>query len=100
MSLDTLLAHGLLPDAVVRVGIRRLLRQRLRGEDRGSEEAQRAHLEAYVAALRKAPIAVRAQDANDQHYEVPAAFYRLVLGRRLKYSCAGLDRAPRARPRR
>ncbi len=87
MSLDTLLAHGLLPDALVRAGIRRLLRRRLREEDRGSEQAQRAHLAAYVAALRRAPIAVHAQDANAQHYEVPAEFYRRVLGRRLKYSC-------------
>ena len=43
MSVDTLLARGLLPDAVVRAGIRRLLRQRLREEDRGSEAAQRAY---------------------------------------------------------
>lgn len=103
MSLDTLLAHGLLPDSVVRAGIRRLLRQRLREEDRGTEEAQQAHLEAHVAALRKAPIALHTRDANAQHYEVPAAFYRLVLGRRLKYSCAmwldgvrGLDAAEEA----
>jgi cyclopropane-fatty-acyl-phospholipid synthase len=88
MSLDALLAHGLLPDAVVRAGIRRLVRQRLREEDRGTEEAQRAHLEAYVAALRQAPIAVHTPAANAQHYEVPAAFFRIVLGRRLKYSCA------------
>ena len=88
MSMDALLARGLLPDAVVRAGIRRLLRRRLREEDRGSEEAQRAHLEAYVGALRKAPIAVHPQDAYAQHYEVPAAFHRAVLGRRLKYSCA------------
>lgn len=103
MSLDALLARGLLPDPLVRAGIRRLLRQRLRQEDLGSEEAQRAHLEAHVAALRQSPIAVHAQDANAQHYEVPAAFYRLVLGRRLKYSCAlwpsgvsGLDAAEEA----
>ena len=88
MSLDTFLALGLIPDVLVRAGIRRLLRQRLREEDRGSEAAQRDHLEAYVAALREAPIAVHARDANAQHYEVPAAFYRLVLGRRLKYSSA------------
>jgi cyclopropane-fatty-acyl-phospholipid synthase len=88
VSLDALLAHGLLPDAVIRAGIRRLLRQRLREEDRGTEEAQRARLEAHVAALRSSPVAVNARDANAQHYEVPAAFYRLVLGRRLKYSCA------------
>jgi cyclopropane-fatty-acyl-phospholipid synthase len=88
MSLDTFLALGLIPDVLARAGIRRLLRQRLREEDRGSEAALRDHLEAYVAALREAPIAVHARDANAQHYEVPAAFYRLVLGRRLKYSSA------------
>ncbi len=103
MTLDTLLARGLLPDALVRAGIRRLLRQRLREEDRGTEEAQRARLEAHVSALRGAPIALHARDANAQHYEVPADFYRLVLGRRLKYSCAlwpqgveGLDAAEEA----
>ncbi len=88
MSVDTLLARGLLPDILVRAGIRRLLRQRLREEDRGSEAAQRAHLEAYVEALCDGPIAVHTGDANAQHYEVPAEFYRLVLGRRLKYSSA------------
>ncbi len=88
MSVDTLLARGLLPDVVVRAGIRRLLRQRLREEDRGSEAAQRAHLAGYVKALRSAPIALHTGDANAQHYEVPAEFYRLVLGRRLKYSSA------------
>ena len=88
MSVDTLLARGLLPDVVVRAGIRRLLRRRLREEDRGSDAAQRAHLTGYVAALRRAPIALHTGDANAQHYEVPAEFYRLVLGRRLKYSSA------------
>jgi cyclopropane-fatty-acyl-phospholipid synthase len=84
--IDALLARGLLPDTVVRLGIRRLLRERLRGEDRGGGAAQRAHLEAYAASLRRAPIAVHTGAANAQHYEVPAEFYRLVLGRRLKYS--------------
>jgi cyclopropane-fatty-acyl-phospholipid synthase len=86
VSPDALLARGLLPDPVLRMGIRRLLRQRLREEDKGSDEAQRAHMDAHVAALRASPIAVRAQEANAQHYEVPAEFYRRVLGRRLKYS--------------
>ncbi|MET0556261.1 MAG: cyclopropane-fatty-acyl-phospholipid synthase family protein [Vicinamibacteria bacterium] len=86
MTIDTLLTRGLLPDTIVRFGIRRLLRERLREEDRGSTAAQRAHLESYVDALRAAPIAVHTDDANAQHYEVPADFYRLVLGARLKYS--------------
>jgi cyclopropane-fatty-acyl-phospholipid synthase len=88
MSVDALLARGLLPDVVVRAGIRRLLRDRLREEERDSETAQRAHLETYVETLRRSPIALHTGDANAQHYEVPAEFYRLVLGRRLKYSSA------------
>ena len=30
---------------------------------------------------------VHAQDANEQHYEVPAEFFQRVLGPHLKYSC-------------
>jgi cyclopropane-fatty-acyl-phospholipid synthase len=103
MSVDALLSRGLLPDALVRRGIRRLLKQRLREEDRGSDAAQRAHLEAYVASLRASPIAVETGRANAQHYEVPADFYRLVLGKHLKYSSGlwisdlhDLDRAEEA----
>ena len=88
MMVDSLLSRGLLPDALVRVGIRRLLQARLREEDRGDEGAQGAHLERHLESLRRSPIAVDTRDANAQHYEVPAAFYRLVLGRRLKYSSA------------
>jgi cyclopropane-fatty-acyl-phospholipid synthase len=37
------------------------------------------------------PIAINADDANAQHYEVPADFFRLVLGPRRKYSCCHYD---------
>jgi cyclopropane-fatty-acyl-phospholipid synthase len=33
------------------------------------------------------PIAVHVDDANAQHYEIPAEFFTLVLGPRRKYSC-------------
>jgi len=36
--------------------------------------------------LAEAPVAVRADAANAQHYEVPAEFFELCLGPRLKYS--------------
>jgi len=51
-------------------------------------EEQQARLSAWVEALRRSPVAIETRAANEQHYEVPAAFFRLVLGRRLKYSCA------------
>jgi len=81
-----LLERGLLPDALVRFGIRRLLRARLLEEHRGSLEAQQRHLMELIARLRQSPIAIHTADANRQHYELPCAFFELVLGRHLKYS--------------
>jgi len=88
---DAILERDLLPDPVVRAGIRQILRQRLREEDERDEARQRTKLERFVAELRSSPIAVRADAANAQHYEVPASFFELVLGPRMKYSCALWD---------
>jgi cyclopropane-fatty-acyl-phospholipid synthase len=88
MWLDRLLARNLLPDWLIRIGIRRLLAQRLRDETGGSVEAQSDSFRALVADLRSSPIAVETAAANEQHYEVPAAFYQASLGPRLKYSSA------------
>jgi len=75
---------GYLPDALIRFGIRRLLRQRL------SEERQRAGAHEpgrrMAERLRGEPIALATERANEQHYEVPAGFFRLMLGPHLKYS--------------
>ena len=79
--IDSLLEKNLLPDALVRFGIRRLLAQRIR------EETPRYHAASYVADLKTRPIAEDTQAANEQHYEVPTAFYQFCLGPRLKYSC-------------
>jgi cyclopropane-fatty-acyl-phospholipid synthase len=86
--IDALLERNLLPDPLLRLGIRRLLAQRLREEDKGGAEAQRAHLQALVEELRRSPIAIETAAANEQHYEVPTRFYQLCLGPRLKYSGA------------
>ncbi len=86
--IDSLLERNLLPDPLLRFGIRRLLAQRLREEDKGSAEAQRAHLQALIDELRRSPIAIETAAANEQHYEVPTRFYQLCLGPRLKYSGA------------
>jgi cyclopropane-fatty-acyl-phospholipid synthase len=86
--IDSLLERNILPDQLLRFGIRRLLAQRLREEDKGSAEAQRAHLQTLVQELRRSPIAIETAAANEQHYEVPTRFYQLCLGPRLKYSGA------------
>jgi cyclopropane-fatty-acyl-phospholipid synthase len=85
---EPLLESGMVPDAVIRVAIRRMLRDRLREENRGSVEANSAKLLAFVDEMKRSPIALRPDSANAQHYEVPAAFFQSVLGPRLKYSSA------------
>lgn len=79
--------RGWLPDWLIRAGMRTLIRQRLRDEHAGDGELSAAAFETLVAALRGSPIALHTQDANAQHYEVPAAFFEAHLGARLKYSC-------------
>jgi cyclopropane-fatty-acyl-phospholipid synthase len=86
MNPMSLVEKDLVPDFLIRHGIRKLLRDRLREENRGSVEAQATALQEFVAELRQSPIAVETAAANAQHYEVPTEFYRLCLGPRLKYS--------------
>ena len=86
--IETLLENDVLPDSVIRAGIRRLLRERLREEDSGNPERQRARRLRFVEELRASPVAVETKAANEQHYEVPAAFFVKCLGPRRKYSSA------------
>jgi cyclopropane-fatty-acyl-phospholipid synthase len=83
-----LLERGLLPDWLIRIGIRRLCAARLREEDCRDVENQRARLLRFVEELKASPIAIHPEAANEQHYEVPPEFFRRVLGRHLKYSSA------------
>lgn len=87
MDLLRLAEEGRLPTALVRHGIRRELRRRLRRENPGSLEAEAERVEAFVTCLGAAPLRVDADLANAQHYEVPASFFEKVLGRHRKYSC-------------
>jgi cyclopropane-fatty-acyl-phospholipid synthase len=84
--IDNLIARGLLPDWLLRQGIRRLLRSRLRDEARGSIAARERARQAFIEELEASPIAINTQAANEQHYELPTAFFQLCLGRRMKYS--------------
>ena len=77
-----LMERGYLPDGLIRIGIRRLLAERLR---RAAAEDE-PHLERFIAELRASPIAINTALANEQHYEVPAGFFQKALGPRLKYS--------------
>jgi len=79
---------GLLPDAVVRAGIRHQLRERLR-EIIADDIEHSADIEhALIKSMSMAHIAEVPELANAQHYEVPAEFFDAVLGMHNKYSCA------------
>jgi cyclopropane-fatty-acyl-phospholipid synthase len=86
MNLDSLLEKNIVPDPLLRIGIRRLLATTLREHQQPDVEKQRAALLAYADDLKTRAIAEQTQDANTQHYEVPTRFYQLCLGKRLKYS--------------
>jgi cyclopropane-fatty-acyl-phospholipid synthase len=86
MWYESFLYRGMLPDALVRHGIRRRLAGRIRAERAGSVEAQSSRFREFVQGLRESPIAIETAKANEQHYELPAEFFELVLGKNLKYS--------------
>jgi cyclopropane-fatty-acyl-phospholipid synthase len=88
ISLDHLLEKNVLPDPLIRAGIRRMLAGKIREETKSNIEEQKAALLAHVEELKQSPIAIETRAANEQHYEVPTRFFQLVLGPRLKYSSA------------
>ncbi|MES2628335.1 MAG: cyclopropane-fatty-acyl-phospholipid synthase family protein [Bacteroidota bacterium] len=86
MNALSLVEKNLVPDFLIRSGIRKLLKQRLRDESTGNEETQQEKYNDLIDFLKGSPIAVNTADANEQHYEVPTAFYLRCLGKNLKYS--------------
>lgn len=88
MNAIDLCEHGHLPDFLVRPAMRRLMAQRLKDEGNDDGELRSRRFNKFLAELKASPIAIETQAANSQHYEVPAEFFHLHLGPRLKYSCA------------
>jgi cyclopropane-fatty-acyl-phospholipid synthase len=78
---------GLVPDSVIRAGIRRLLDRKLKEIHVTDVEKAAIIKNRFVQMMGESPIALVPHLANEQHYEVPAAFYSEVLGRNRKYSC-------------
>ena len=71
------------PDPVARLGIGWLVertRRRLADQPPDAEAA-------FAQAMAARPIAENTREANEQHYELPADFFGLVLGPHRKYSC-------------
>lgn len=87
MWYSSLLEKNLIPDPLIRKGIRDLLKQRLLTENKGNVEAQQAHLMRFIEALKTPPATVNAAVKKEQVYEVPVEFYKYCFGQHLKHSC-------------
>jgi len=81
-TVDRVLERGVVPERLLRAGIRANLARRLRAEYARTPAERRA----FVDGLRRSPIALEPAKPNEQHYEEPGDFFELVLGPRLKYS--------------
>ncbi len=85
--LDAIISRGLLPDFLIRTGIRKLLKERLKAIEPHEQTLIEAKKK-FVTMMKSSPLAIQTRDANEQHYEVPTEFYMFALGPNLKYSCA------------
>lgn len=87
MDVIDLCEKGLIPDRLTRHGMRQLIKSRLVDEANLDGEERSRRFNRFLDELRAAPIAIETKAANQQHYEVPAAFFHAHLGPQLKYSC-------------
>lgn len=71
------------PDFITRPAIASLVTEARKRLDRdGPHDEAR-----FAQEMAERAIAEHTDAANDQHYELPPEFFRLCLGKRLKYSC-------------
>jgi len=85
-KLIKLAEKGVLPDTLIRFGIKHLCRQRLSEANALGLEALKNIHQQWIDLLTEGPVAIVPEKANEQHYEVPPQFFELVLGVNLKYS--------------
>lgn len=77
-----------LPDTIARAGIRRLCQKRLQQEYANDVERAAERYQQVLNDLKNSQLAIETDKANEQHYELPTAFFQAVLGPRLKYSAS------------
>ena len=78
--------HKWLPDSLIRKGIRDLSQDRLDEIAAQDCETAQQRLMQFIAEMKRGPIALVPEKANDQHYEIPADFFQYCLGEHRKYS--------------
>jgi cyclopropane-fatty-acyl-phospholipid synthase len=72
-----------LSDSLTLAGIDFLCARTKRKLEKSPQEEEQT----FTQRMTDFPVATNTDDANRQHYEVPAEFFSLVLGRQRKYSC-------------
>ena len=88
---NELLAKGVIPDALIRMGIRHRLAGTLAPFEIVDCEQRQAMVMRHVDELRSSPVAIATDEANEQHYELPTRFFERVLGKHMKYSSGYWD---------
>ncbi|WP_419193658.1 SAM-dependent methyltransferase [Kolteria novifilia] len=78
--------RGRFPDWLLRWGIRRQIASHMRPDAGFDGERARRATASFIDERKRDPIALVPELANEQHYEVPADLFELMLGPRLKYS--------------
>jgi len=73
--------RGFATDKTIRYVIRKLLQDRLNQIQLESKTQTE-----WIADLESSSLAVDTRAANEQHYEIPTAYFQTVLGKHLKYS--------------
>lgn len=84
----TLAEKGYLPDPIIKIGIKKLLRERLKQIPTNKSCDLHDYTRNLLDILKTSPIAINTDSANMQHYEIPHQFFKLILGKHLKYSAA------------
>ena len=85
-NLIDLAESGIMPDFLIRSGIRRMQKERILWSQSKSISEVEAHHQDWIEKMKKSSIAYVPEKANEQHYEVPPLFFENVLGKHLKYS--------------
>ena len=85
-KLIELAEKGIIPDYFIRQGIVRNCENRLHNENVSNTEKVSSKKQIWIEQMKESPIALVPEKANEQHYEVPPAFFEKVLGKHLKYS--------------
>jgi cyclopropane-fatty-acyl-phospholipid synthase len=83
---------GRLNDRFIRFGIRTLLRQRLGEIKKIASPNLTAYKSEFIDMMSNSSVAIKTDLANEQHYEVTSEFFKVTLGKHLKYSCCFYDK--------